>query len=155
MSFVERMPLLVWRLMRLPPRGLYALGLGRLIGRRILLLTTHGRRTGKLRTTPLQYEEVDGAYYVASARGKTADWLRNLAAFPEVDVRVGARCFKARAELITDPLRIADFLQFRLQRHPMMVGLILRAGGLSRAPGRADLERYAAQRALVVLTPTA
>jgi len=38
-------------------RALYALGLGRLIGRLILLLTTTGRKSGLPRVTPLQYSE--------------------------------------------------------------------------------------------------
>jgi len=47
-------------------KTLYAIGLGPLVGRLILLLTTTGRKTGLARTMPLQYEEVDGAYYVES-----------------------------------------------------------------------------------------
>ena len=39
-------------------RVLYAIGLGPLIGRIILLLTTTGRKSGKKRVTPLQYEKI-------------------------------------------------------------------------------------------------
>ena len=46
--------------------------------RMVLLLTTIGRKSGLPRITPLQYEEIDGAYYVASARGAQADWFRNI-----------------------------------------------------------------------------
>lgn len=69
----------------------------------VLLLTTTGRKSGLPRTTPLQYEEVDGAYLVASARGAQADWYRNLLANPQVEVQVKGRSFKAAAQPVTDP----------------------------------------------------
>jgi hypothetical protein len=47
-------------------RVLYALGFGPLIGRIILLLTTMGRKSGLLRVTPLQYEEINGDYYLGA-----------------------------------------------------------------------------------------
>ncbi|HUF00729.1 MAG TPA: nitroreductase/quinone reductase family protein, partial [Anaerolineales bacterium] len=50
-------------------RLLYAIGLGPLVGRIILLLTTTGRRSGAKRVTPLQYELIGNDYYVGSARG--------------------------------------------------------------------------------------
>src|SRR3972149_6657660 len=45
-------------------RLLYAIGLGPLIGRIILLLTTTGRKSGMKRVTPLQYEKIGEDYYV-------------------------------------------------------------------------------------------
>lgn len=45
-----------YRLAKWPPQILCALGLGPLIGRLILLLTTTGRKSGRPRVTPLQYE---------------------------------------------------------------------------------------------------
>ncbi len=57
---------------------LYAMGLGPLVGKFVLLLTTTGRKTGKKRITPLQYEEIEGEYFLGSARGTKADWYRNL-----------------------------------------------------------------------------
>ncbi len=47
-------------------RVLYAIGLGRLIGRIILLLTTTGRKSGLKRVTPLQYEKIGADYYVGA-----------------------------------------------------------------------------------------
>ena len=134
---------------------LYSIGLGPLVGRMVLLLTTKGRRTGLPRVTPLQYEEIDGAFYVGSMRGTRADWFRNLVADPEVEVRVKSRRFKGKAEAITDAGRIADFLELRLERHPRMLGVILRSEGLPRRPDRAQLEQYAEKIAIVKITPRA
>lgn len=143
----------VWRLLKLPPLLLYALGLGPLYGRIVLLLTTIGRRTCQERVTPLQYEEIEGKYYIASARGTKADWYRNIVACPQVKVRVKARQFSGVGEPVTDPERIADFLEVRLQRHPRLVGGIMRLEGLPRQPTRSQLEEFSRAKAMVVISP--
>lgn len=136
-------------------RVMYAVGLGPLIGKIILLLTTTGRKSGKKRVTPIQYELIDGDYYVGAARGRKADWVRNIQSNPRVEVHVGAKHFFASAEIISDPSRFADFLEVRLKRHPHMVGLIMqKAHGLSKHPGREQLEELAKTEALVILHPT-
>lgn len=144
-----------WRLLRFPPRLLYAVGLGPIYGRIVLLLTTTGRKSGFPRVTPLQYEEVDGMIYVGAARGQKADWFRNIVANPNVEVQLKSRRFHGLGESITDPDRIADFLELRLCRHPKMMGAMLRAAGLPSQPTRAQLMEYARQRALVAIRPMA
>ena len=57
MADFARAPRWLLRQIRLPPRAAYALDLGPLLGRRVLLLTTSGRKSGETRITPLQYEE--------------------------------------------------------------------------------------------------
>ncbi len=135
-------------------RFLYAIGLGPIIGIIILLLTTTGRKSGQARVTPLQYEEIDGKYYLGSARGVKSDWYRNIEADNQVEVRVKNRQFRGIAEAVTDPVRIADFLEIRLQRHPRMIGLLMeKAHHLPRRPSRQQLEELAASEAMVVITP--
>jgi deazaflavin-dependent oxidoreductase (nitroreductase family) len=134
-------------------RALYALGFGPLVGRLILLLITTGRKTNLRRVTPLQYEEIDGAIYVASSRGEKADWFRNLVADPRVEVRVKSDRFCGICETATDPKRIADFLELRLMRHPKMMGRIFDWEGLPAEMSRAQLEEYAAKLALVIIHP--
>lgn len=151
MAGFETTPKFLLRLMHLPPRVAYALGLGPLIGRLVLLLTTTGRKSGKPRVTPLQYEEIDGRLYLGAALGQRADWVRNICANPAVDVRVKGRRLHGTASIINDCEQIADFLEVRLQRRPRMVGAILRGNGLALPPSRADLEQYARGLTLVVI----
>lgn len=151
MAGFETTPKILLRMMHLPPRAAYALGLGPLIGRLVLLLTTTGRKSGKARVTPLQFEEIDGRIYLGAALGQRADWVRNIRANPAVDVRVKGRRFHGTAGIIDDCEQIADFLEVRLQRHPRMVGAILRGNGLSLPPTRAALEQYARGLTLVVI----
>jgi len=150
----QSLPTPILRLLKYPPRVMYALGLGPLFGRMVLLLTTTGRKTGLKRVTPLQYEEINGELYIGSARGVKADWFRNIQADPNVKVRVKSRRFRGVAETITDPERIADFLEVRLQRHPRMVGGMLRAEGLPPNPTHQQLAAYAETMAMVRITPT-
>ncbi len=135
-------------------RLLYAIGLGPLIGRIILLLTTTGRKSGQKRITPLQYEEINGAIYLGAARGLKADWVRNIQVDPQVEVRLKNRQFYSKAEIVTDPAKIADFLEVRLERHPRMIGLMMeKVHHLPKHPSRSQLEELAKTEALVILQP--
>jgi deazaflavin-dependent oxidoreductase (nitroreductase family) len=136
-------------------RVLYALGLGPLVGRIILLLTTTGRRSGLKRVTPLQYELIGTDYYLGAARGVKADWVQNIQVNPQVEIRVGAKHFQGIAEVVTDPAKFADFLEVRLERHPRMLGLMMeRIHHLSRHPSREQLEALANEETLVIVHPT-
>ena len=65
-----------------------------------LLLTTKGRKSGKLRRTALIYGRDGDRYVVVASKGgakKHPEWYLNLVENPEVEVQVGAEKFKARA----------------------------------------------------------
>jgi len=77
-------------------------------GRRVLLLTTEGRKTKKPRTVPV-VPLLDGSeiYVVASMAGAPEHpaWYLNLEANPSVTVRLGEDRFEARAEILPEPKR--------------------------------------------------
>jgi deazaflavin-dependent oxidoreductase (nitroreductase family) len=65
-----------------------------------LLLTTRGRRTGKLRRTALIHGLDRDRYLVVGSAGgarRHPSWYPNLRADPDVLAQVGAECFDARA----------------------------------------------------------
>jgi deazaflavin-dependent oxidoreductase (nitroreductase family) len=76
------------------------------LGVPVLLLTTVGRKSGKLRTRPLYYLETDDGRYVlvASNAGTSKDpaWLLNLRANPEVTVEARGRKRKMLAHVASD-----------------------------------------------------
>jgi deazaflavin-dependent oxidoreductase (nitroreductase family) len=144
---------LFYHLSHYPPRIAYGLGFGPLVGRLILLLTTTGRKSGLARVTPLQYEEIGNVFYVAAAHGLNADWVCNLQFNPCVSVRVGPRQFNGEAKIILDSEQIARYLDYRLQRHPRMMGFILRLDGLSATPDMLQLHEYAKKLVVVSIMP--
>lgn len=153
MTSFTNLPKPLLRLIKLPPQVFYTLGLGSIIGRLVLLLTTTGRKTGLKRVTPLQYEEVDGVIYLGASRGLKCDWVRNILTDPNVEVRIMARRFEGLAKVITDPAQVADFLELRLQRRPRMIAAMLKIEGIPNPPERTHLETYAQNIALVSITP--
>lgn len=65
---------------------------GTLEGQPCIILTTKGRKTGKLRKTPLMRVERDGKYAVVASMGgadKHPVWYLNLVANPEVTLQDG------------------------------------------------------------------
>ena len=135
-------------------RVLYAIGLGPLVGRIVLLLTTTGRKSGLKRVTPLQYEKIGEDYYLGAARGVKADWVCNIQANSQVEIHVGAKHFCGTAEVVTDPSKFADFMEVRLERHPRMIGLMMeKAHRLPRHPSREQLEGLANDEAFVIVHP--
>ena len=145
----------IWRIMRwLNPYLEGRFRSGGKPGQFVLLLTTKGRKTGRDHITPLQYELVDNAYFVASARGPDADWYQNILVNPGVEVEIEGNSFLAQAEGITDAQEIADFVELRLRKRPRMIGTMLRLEGLPANFTREELETFAGKKALVVIRPT-
>jgi len=90
----------------------------------LLLLTTIGRKTGKLRTTPMMYlaeeRDPDRVYVFASAAGADDDpaWFKNLAAHPTgVTVEIGRETLTADAEIVAEPTR-AEIYAAQAARYP-------------------------------------
>jgi F420H(2)-dependent quinone reductase len=74
--------------------------LGRVLGERVVLLTTSGVRSGKQRTAPIwAYAEGEAWIVVASRGGDTRSpgWYHNLRARPEALLEVGRRRLAVRA----------------------------------------------------------
>lgn len=73
-----------------------------------LLLTTRGRKTGKLRRSALIYGRMGDAYTVVASKGghpKHPLWYLNLKANPEVEIQVGPEVMKAVARDASDDER--------------------------------------------------
>lgn len=68
------------------PILLYRLGLGKLIGKMILILSTYGRKSGKVRRAAVEYFEDKGQICVISGFGDKPDWFQNLKANPHVSI---------------------------------------------------------------------
>lgn len=104
----------LWRL----PILLYRLGLGPLLGRRVMLLTHTGRVSGLPRRAVIEVVRHDEHGYVAaSGFGPRADWYRNVLANPEVILQVGGRVLRAAAAPLTAD-EGAEIMATYAPRHP-------------------------------------
>ncbi len=74
-------------------------------GRKILLLTTVGNKSGKSRTVPVvPFFEGAETYVIASLGGAPEHpaWYKNLLANPDVGVQIGADKWRARATAVDE-----------------------------------------------------
>jgi deazaflavin-dependent oxidoreductase (nitroreductase family) len=101
-------PLVRWCL-RAPAR-LYDWNAGWLLGRRFLLLTHTGRRTGQRHRTMLEVigtRPTAGEFLVLAALGRSANWYRNLQAHGAVEVAVGRQRFRPEHRTLSQGEAIA------------------------------------------------
>ncbi|MCM3662190.1 nitroreductase family deazaflavin-dependent oxidoreductase [Georgenia satyanarayanai] len=73
-------------------------------GRPVVILTSRGARTGKLRKTPLMRVEHEGSYAVVASMGgapKHPVWYFNVVADPHVELQDGAARWDMQAREVT------------------------------------------------------
>jgi deazaflavin-dependent oxidoreductase (nitroreductase family) len=79
-KYGNKFMLLMWRL------GLQRWGMRNPYSGYIMVLTHTGRKSGRLRRTPVNYAEIDGDLFCVAGFGAAADWYRNLLKTPAVEV---------------------------------------------------------------------
>lgn len=80
------------------PIWFYRNRLGWIFGKRFLMFTHTGRKSGRKIDTVVEvvfHDEEADRYFIASGWGEKAQWLLNIARNPEIDVIVGRRQFHA------------------------------------------------------------
>ncbi len=139
MKWLFKTPLLLWRL-----------GLGPLVGRFFMIMTTTGRKSGLPRHTAIEFHELEGKPTVMSGWGEKTDWYRNLAANPLATVQTwrGAQFVRARRIDSDEELRRAFAWA---QSSPTMQRMMKLAGfAMSAEQFIAEKERFT----LVIFEPT-
>jgi len=106
---------------------LFKFGMGSLVKDYVLLLTTTGRKTGKLRQTPLEhrYDKANDRYFIMAGWAGRTDWYRNIMADPHVRVQVGNRIFSCIATPASDN-EIVDGLEEYIRANPRMLFILSR-----------------------------
>lgn len=114
-------------------------------------LQTVGRRSGRLRNTPVNPLELDGRVYLVAPRGVT-DWVRNVTAQPQVTLRLGRRRRGYRATRVTGAAA-APVLRAYLTRWAWEVGSFF-PEGVSADSSDAQLAALADRHPVFVLEST-
>ena len=104
----------------------YGLGLGPLIAGKVLVLTTRGRKTGRLRKAALLYVQEERVIFCFSRRGASSQWLKNLEAGPKVWLRVGRAVRQAQGQLVQDSLERKRVLAKLQSKYGAPANLLLR-----------------------------
>jgi F420H(2)-dependent quinone reductase len=94
--------------------------LGRMGGHPLLILTTTGQRTGKPHSTPVIGIRSGKNWLAVASNGGAATqplWVRNIAANPEVTVRLGKRTEAFTARILADEER-SDWWPKLVQAYP-------------------------------------
>jgi len=114
-----------------PPRGLkalpwrmpiwiYRLGLGSLLGKKFLLLSHTGRKSGEQRQAVLELIQANpetGEYYVVSGFGTQSHWYKNITHNPTAVIQVGNKKMKAIARQL-EPQEASQVILSYTQKYP-------------------------------------
>ena len=125
-----------------PPRGfsrllyrlpiwLFRVHMGWMLGKRFLLLTHTGRKSGVARQSVLEvlvYEKASSIYYVFAGWAGKADWVLNIEKTPDVVITVGNQRLQAYATRLT-PEEGERCLLVYVQKHPVAMRVLPRLMG--------------------------
>jgi deazaflavin-dependent oxidoreductase (nitroreductase family) len=140
------------------PIHLYRLGLGWLLGSRLLLLNHVGRVSGQPRRVVLEvvaHDRTDGSYVVASGWGPSAAWYRNILHTPTVSIQVGTRTMPMKAVPLSRDEGAGIFADYA-SRHRMAAKYLLpRLMGFSVDGSEADFRAVGERMPFVRFVPAA
>ncbi len=121
-KYGNKFMLLLWRL------GLHRWGMDNSYSGYIMVLTHTGRKSGRLRRTPVNFAEIGDDIYCAAGFGALADWYRNLIAIPQVQVWLpDGSWWTGEARDVTD---LPD-----AQRLPLLRQVLINSGFAAYAAG--------------------
>ena len=128
-TWVERMPypsgFLKWLFKS--PILFYRLGLGPLIGRLIMIMTTTGRKSGLPRRTAIEFHEFKGRKYVFSGWGTKTDWYRNIEANPYITIQTWRGAESVQARRIVSETELTEAFKLAMS-NPTMRAVIKSVG---------------------------
>jgi deazaflavin-dependent oxidoreductase (nitroreductase family) len=121
------------------PIWLYRLGLGPLVGRGFMILTTTGRKSCLPRRTAIEFHQHHGRKYVMVG-WTAANWYKNILANPLVTIQTAWGTERVRARRITtiEDLREA----WEVAEHSPIIQGVIKLTGLSWESFVAQQDRY-------------
>jgi deazaflavin-dependent oxidoreductase (nitroreductase family) len=121
------------------PILLYRLGLGFLVGRLFMIMTTVGRKSGQPRRTAIEFHEYKGRRYVFSAWGTKADWYRNIEANPYINIQTWRGPESVLAHRIISDGELAEAFAFAMSNPTMR--MVMKSTGFGQT-----LEQFLAHK---------
>lgn len=119
MRLFFKTPVLSWRL-----------GLGPLVGKVAMVLTTTGRKTGLPRHTMVECYKINGKKYAPCGYGEKADYYQNILVDPRVTVQTADGTESMVASRIEDDEELIAFFQHGMDFMPGMMAWYLESLGI-------------------------
>ena len=114
------------------------------------VLAVPGRTSGRIRTTPVNLLEIDGARYLVAPRGET-EWVRNIRAAGGGELRRGRQREVIRVEEIPDDAKPA-ILRAYLRRWKIETAKFF--DGVTAESPEAELRRIAPRHPVFQVSPS-
>ena len=86
----------------------------------IMVITTTGRKSGKLFTVPIGYQR-DGDTIIAFTVGGISNWYKNVAQNPLVTLEIKKKVYPMRGVYVTDSQEIRQILEVYKREQPNML----------------------------------
>jgi deazaflavin-dependent oxidoreductase (nitroreductase family) len=134
------------------PLYLWRMGLGFLIGRYIMVITTFGRKSGLPRSTGAEWHPLRGSKFVPVNYGERAQWYKNIQANPHVTIQTAHGTERVTARRITDDAELIEAYHVIQARNPMMTQWFLESKGIQDS--EADILAHKDRIFLVTFDPT-
>lgn len=143
-----------WRRVLRFPVLLYRLGLGFLVSRSVLLLTTTGRKTGRPRVAAVGYiqNSATGRFYLTAGWKGESHWYRNVIANPRARVQLGRRRFEGIAMPVSEEVAMGVIEEYT-RRNPFAPRIWERWMGKRFDGSRAALRTVVEYFPVLVLRP--
>ncbi len=126
MALAHRRPYGIYRWLANAPRLFYRLGLGWVLGHRVVQITHRGRKSGQVRRTILEVLHYDPqtreVLVVSGWEGKT-DWYRNIEREPALEVRIGRVAYRPAQEFLS-PEETAQLILTLFRQRPREVRFV-------------------------------
>ena len=139
------------------PINIYKARLGWILGKRFLMLTHTGRKSGLQRFTVLEVVDHDpaaGTYFVASGWGEKAQWLQNVETNPSARITIGTKQIHVTAVRMNREQSERVFLRYA-SIHPVAFKKLVKfMTGVESEADEEGVTRLAKTVPVVALKPT-
>ena len=98
------------------PVYLWRLGLGPLMGKIMVLMTTTGRKSGLPRRTLTEYHRLNGKKYAPSGFGSRSQWYKNIEADPHVTIQTEDGAERVIAVRVTEDDEILALMDVMIKK---------------------------------------
>jgi len=124
------------------PILLYRLGLGFIVGRLFMLMTTIGRKSGIPRRTAIEFHEFKGRKYIFTTWGAKTDWFRNITANPYITIQTWRGAERVLARRITSNEELSEAFEYAKSNPTIRAVMRLSGFKLSREQFLEQKERF-------------